>query len=74
MTTLPDTSKAPGRTKGLRRLPRMVHAMWIAFVLSRLRGERALAALNDTAASRRCSTCGRPWQEHFGEGSCPWWK
>ena len=70
-----DLSKAPGRTKGIRMIPRLIFGLWTMTVMPLIRGERAVNALNDTpVGSKPCAACGKPWTQHIGKGPCPWWQ
>lgn len=65
-----------GRTsKWWTVLPRILSQAWIFSVMRPLRGEAALAALNEQAAKKKpCRACGKRWDEHFGKPPCAWWQ
>lgn len=48
--------------------------LWTDTVMRLGKGERALAALNQSPKAALCRNCGKAWNEHVGTWPCPWWE
>jgi len=62
----------------MKAVLRRLGSLWMVYssvVALQIKGEAAHSARNRSPeAGVPCSACGKPWDQHFGKGPCPWWQ